>query len=105
MRVARRLIILIAVVSFAVLAPTAAGAQTRPAEVATAGDVAVLRQAPPQPDASSLAADYMLMIAGVGAWATLSIWVATRHRRRVWAAFGRAAAAVGDEAERWLRDQ
>jgi hypothetical protein len=81
-----------------------ATAAPRPVAVASAGDVAALRQ-PPPPSTSDLAADYMLIIAGVGAWATLTVWLATRHRRRLWAAFGRAAAGVGDEAEEWLRDQ
>jgi hypothetical protein len=48
---------------------------------------------------------YMLICAGVGGWATLNMWVATLHRRHLMAAWGRAAAAVGDEAEEWLRHQ
>ncbi len=86
-----------------------AGAAPRPSSslhpvaVASANDVAVSRQ--DLTGSSTRAADYLFITAGVGAWATVTIWLATRHRRRLWAAFARAAAGLGDEAEKWLRDQ
>jgi hypothetical protein len=52
-----------------------------------------------------LATDYLLVLAAVGAWAVLTIWVADRHQRRVTAAFGQAVSALGEEAEQWLREQ
>ena len=49
--------------------------------------------------------NYMLILAGVGGWATFNMWVAGRHRRRLFASWSRAAATIGDEAEEWLRRQ
>lgn len=52
-----------------------------------------------------MATDYLLVLAAVGAWAVLTVWVADRHHRRVTAAFGRAVSALAEEAEQWLREQ
>lgn len=92
------------VLTLAIPAPQAASAAPRPGMVATAGNVATARPISPA-SPSELATDYMLIIAAVGAWATLTVWLAARHRRRLWAAFCCAAARVGDEAEEWLRGQ
>lgn len=54
---------------------------------------------------SSSPADYLLVAAGLGAWMAFSLWLAVRHRRAMTAAHSRAVAAVGDEAEEWLRRQ
>jgi hypothetical protein len=51
------------------------------------------------------AGDYMLILAGVGGWATFNMWIAGWYRRRLLTAWDRAVASVGDEAEEWLRGQ
>lgn len=105
MRVARWLLALVACGCLALtLAPRPASAAPRPMIVVTADDAATGHQFA-SPSSAELATDYMLIIAGVGAWATLTVWLATRHRRRLGAAFWRRAACVGDEAEEWLRGQ
>ena len=104
MKAVRWILVISAVVAItAFVFAGVASAASLPA-IVTHGDVAVVHGDSRSGTTPDLA-DYLLIIAGVGAWATFSVWLAMRHRRRLTADWGRAAAAVGDEAEEWLRDQ